>query len=124
MSVPGSNLLNQALTLIAAQAITYLAFTGRTKNDLNQFVAAYAEPTTIRGSLQPVPRSLMETLGLDMQKNYVNIFVPNALIDIARDVTSDQIQFAGKTYQCLSLTPWFTLDGWNQMLCVEIPNAG
>ena len=120
MSVPGSNLLTMALSVIAAQQITYLAYVSRETNSIGNQVTTYAAPTVIRGSIQPVPRSLMQTLGLDFQRHYVNIFVPNSVIDIARDVTSDQFQFAGATYQGLSLTRWFDVDGWNQVLAIEV----
>lgn len=124
MSVPGSNLLTQALQIIAAQSITYLAYKSRTANGIGLWVNTYAAPVTIRGSFQPVPRSLMEILGLDMNKSYVNIFVPRSIIDIARDVSSDQFQYCGITYQALSITPWVNIDGWNQVLAVMVPNAG
>lgn len=124
MSTPGSNLLLQAAQLIAQQTITYLAYVSRATNSIGLWVNTYAAPVTIKGSLQPVPRSLMQFLGLDMNKEYVNIFVPQAVIDIARDVSSDQFQFAGATYQALSITPWVNIDGWNQVLAVQVPNAG
>lgn len=123
MTTPGSNLLNQALSIIAAQAIVYLAYVSRSETDFGTLVPVYASPVTIRGSIQAVPRALMELLGLDFQRNYVNIFVPNTIIDIARDVSSDQFQFGGSTFQALSLTKWRSIDGWNQVLCVEVPSA-
>ena len=72
--------------------------------------------------MQPVPRVLMETLGLDFQKHYVNIFVPQSVIDIRRDVSSDKFIYCGVTYQGISLTKWVSQDGWNQVLCVEVPS--
>ena len=123
--IPGANLLASALTLIASQQITYLAFQSRTLNAIGMQVPTYAAPTIIMGSIQPVGRELMETLGLDLQKHYVNIYAPNHMVDIRRDVTSDQFQFSGATFQGLSLTKWFTVDNWNSILCVEVPvNAG
>lgn len=124
MSTPGSNLLIQAAQLIAQQNITYLAYISRAINSLGLWVNTYASPVCIRGSLQPVPRALMQILGLDMNKAYVNIFVPQAVIDIARDVSSDQFQYMGTTYQALSITPWVNIDGWNQVLAVVVPRAG
>lgn len=123
MSVPGSNLLSQALTLIASQAITYLAYVSRSTNAIGMQVPVYAAPVTLMGSIQPVARQLLETLGLDLQRHYVNIYVSNSLIDIRRDVSSDRFQFAGATFQGISLTKWFSVDNWNAILCVEVPNA-
>jgi len=124
MSVPGSNILNQALRLIARQTISYIAYVSRATNSIGNWVTTYADPVNVLGSIQPVSRVLMQTLGLDMQKHYVNIFVPQNIVDIRRDVTSDQFVFAGAKYQALSITKWVTVDGWNQVLCVEVPNVG
>lgn len=120
MTVPGSNLLRQALSVIASQCFQYFAFTGRTTNDIGQDVAQYATPTTLRGSVQPVPRSMYQTYGLDFQQNYLNVYVSRSLLDIARDVSGDQIAFQGKRYQCVSKTPWYGIDGWDAILCVEV----
>ena len=54
MSVPGSNILATALTLIAASQITYLQFVSRTTNAIGMLVPTYAAPVTINGSIQPV----------------------------------------------------------------------
>lgn len=122
MQVPGSNILNQALQLIAAQQIGYMAFVSRNKTSTGTLVPIYARTRLLRGSIQPVPRNLMQTLGLDMQRNYVNIFVPNNVIDIKRDISSDKFSFAGNAYQGISSTAWFSVDGWNQMLAVQVPS--
>ena len=124
MSVPGSNLLVKALRLIASQTFTYVAFSGRELNGIGNWVTSYAPPVQVQGSVQAVSRQLMQILGLDMQRHYVNIFVPQAVVDVRRDVTSDQFVFCGVTYQALSITKWVQIDGWNQVLCVEVPDAG
>lgn len=123
MTVPGSNLLSQALRLITAQSIVYKAYASRTLTDIGTYVAIYATGTRIKGSVQPVPRQLMENLGLDMQRNYVNIFVSQAVVDIRRDVTGDQFIFGRTIYEAMSITPWERIDGWNQVLAVEVPRA-
>lgn len=122
MSVPGMNILSMALSVIASQPITYLAYVSRSTNTIGLQNAVYAAPVTINGSIQPVQRELMETLGLDLQRNYQRIFVPNQIIDIGRDVTSDKFQFQGVTYQGLSLTKWIGVDGWNECLVIEVPS--
>lgn len=120
--IPGSNILKQALTLIAAQSIVYLAYVSRSLNEVGLLVPIYADPVTIRGSLQPVSQSLMQTLGLDMQRRYVKIFVPNSVVDITRDVSSDKFQFAGVIYQATSITQWIADDGWNEVMAVAVPS--
>lgn len=122
MTNSGSNLLNRALQLIGAQEITYLAFTGRTVGTNLMQVPSYATPVLLRGSIQAVPRALMEILGLDMQRNYVTIFVPSAVLDIARDVSSDKFQYGGRTFQGVSSTDWYAQDAWMAIICVQVPS--
>lgn len=121
MTVPGSNLLNQALSIIAAQTLTYIAYKSRATNDQLQYVNTYAAPKTTKGSLQPVSRQLMQQLGLDLTRSYVNIFISQKVIDVQRDVSNDKFEFNGWTYDCLSITPWVQIDGWNQVLAVRVP---
>lgn len=105
MSVPGSNILKQALRAIAAQRFQYVAFVSRPPpNTIGMLNPVYAPAVTIMGSVQPVPRSVMERLGLDFQKRYVNIFAPQNFIDIARDVSSDKFMLGNKIYQGMSVT--------------------
>jgi hypothetical protein len=121
--IPGSNLLNVALTLIARQTITYYAATGRTLNAVGQYVTTYASSTTIVGSFQPVPRKLYQIYGLDFQKSYFIFYTSNDLIDVQRNVSTDQIGFNSQLYQCISNNDWFAIDGWSGILCVLISGA-
>lgn len=121
MTVPGSNILARASRLIAQQTLIYLAYAGRTTMPNGMLVPNYAPPITVQGSIQPVPRTIMELLGLDMQRRYVNIFVSQTVIDIQRDTSSDKFNFGGTTYQIVSITPWAMIDGWVQALSVEVP---
>jgi hypothetical protein len=118
--IPGSNLLNMALTIIAKQTISYTRAIGRTVNNIGQYVTNYASPVNIVGSFQPVPRAMYELYGLDFQKSYFTFYSSNDLIDIQRDVSADQISFNSQTYQCLSSNDWFAIDGWVGILCVLI----
>ena len=122
MSVPGCNLLSMASRIIAQKSFTYLQYLSRSTNGIGMQVPVYASPVTLRGSIQPIPRELMMTLGLDLTKHYENIYVSNRLIDIRRDVSSDKFQFDGATFQGLSMTKWIDLDGWNAILVVEVPS--
>ena len=122
MSVPGSNLLAQASQLIALQTISWLQYASQTTESNLMVAPTYNTPVTVQGSVQPVPRRLMEMLGLDMQRNYINIFTPNNVIDIQRDISSDQFQINGTLYQGISSTAWYMIDGWNEILAVQVPS--
>lgn len=121
VQVPGSNLLGMALRLIAPQQFQYYAWATRSKTANGMWVATYAAPVTMAGSVQPVPRTLYEKYGLDFQKNYVIFYTALNAIDIARDVSGDQFIYAGKKYQAESKTDWFQQDGWDAILAVEVP---
>lgn len=121
--IPGSNLLNLAMSVIQKQQLGWVAYTGRTIAANGDYVPAYASAVTVYGSIQPVKRTLYSQLGLDFQKNYHNIFVPKEIADIARASAGDHFTYKGQTFQVLSNEPWFRMDGWDQCLCVEIPST-
>lgn len=116
----GSNILNQALRLIGKQTIQYYAFNSRSTNDIGYDVSEYADPVDAKGSFQPIPRNLYQQMGLDFQRNYANVFLPQSMVDVERDVSGDKVGFNGKIYQCLSATPWAAIDGWTEMLVVQV----
>lgn len=119
--IPGSNLLNTALSVISKQFLTYYQANGRTVNAVGQYVTSFVSPAPqIAGSFQPVPRSRYEYNGLDFQKDYFVFYVSKDLIDIQRDVSTDELGFGSQRYQCISATPWIAIDGWVEMLCVLI----
>lgn len=119
--IPGSNLLNKALTVISSSEFQYLSFLRRNTNDIGLDVPVYASPIQARGSVQAVPRELFQQYGLEFQRNYLMFYVSAALLDIKRDVSGDHIIFKGSKFQCVSKTDWFKVDGWIGIIAVEIP---
>lgn len=119
--IPGSNLLNMAMTLIAAQTVSYYAFTGRTTNEIGIDVPAWAAPVDMRGSLQPVPRNLYQVNGLEYEKNYFTFYTSANILDVRRDVSGDNMAFNGMRLQVISSNDWFAMDGWVGVLCVQVP---
>jgi hypothetical protein len=118
--IPGANVLNMAFRVIAKTTITYYQYVSRETNVIGQDVTTYDAGTPLMGSWQPVQRNLYQSLGLDFQKSYYYFYVPSDLLDVSRDVSGDQIGFNGKRFQCESNTQWFQIDGWQQVLCVDI----
>lgn len=121
MSIPGSNLLNIANTVITRLPFQYYKNTGRTLNSIGLDESQYADPVLVYGNPQPVPRNMFQSMGLDFQKSYFNFFLPSDIIDIGRDVSGDQFEFQNKRFQCLSKTDWYGIDGWDQVLAVQVP---
>lgn len=120
MPVP-FNLLNMAMAAVGKQSFSYIKFSVRVNNDIGLDVATYDDPVAIMGQVQAVPRALFEKYGLDFQKNYLIFFVSKDVLDVERDVSGDQVQYASKKFQCLSKTDWYNQNGWVEVLTVEIP---
>lgn len=118
--IPGQNILNMAFTMIAKQTVTYYKFISRSPNSVGQDVTVYAAPVAMTGSFQAVPRKMYRELGLDLQKGYSTFYTSNNLLDIARDVSGDQIAFNGRRFQVQSNNDWFAQDGWKGVLCVDL----
>ncbi len=118
--IPGSNILNMALTVIAKQTVIYYHALGRPVNENRQYVTQYGVGKPLSGSFQPIPRRLYEVYGLDLQNDYFTFYTSYNVLDVSRDVSGDQIAFGGQRYQCESNTDWFLDDGWKGILCVHI----
>lgn len=118
--IPGQNVLNMAMTMIARQGLTYYRALGRVLNNIGQYVTTFAEGEVVYGSWQPVPRAMMREYGLDLQKDYYTFYAPQNILDLARNITADQVAFNGQLFQVESENDWFALDGWKGILCVYI----
>jgi hypothetical protein len=121
MIVPGSNLLAMALGVIGQQSVQWSRYIGMTTTTAGVERPTWADPVTISGSLQPVDTSLLQQLGLDWTRNYVTFFAPAEFREIERDQSSDRITYGGRTYQVVSKTAWWQQDGWEKVICVEVP---
>lgn len=137
MAIPGSNLLAQALTVIASSPVNFLQWQSATPGPTGLSTSIYAAPQTIlKGSVQAVDLSRYEQLGLDRQKSYVTWYVPNVVVQSIRanpDSNGDVIEWpvskagallpGARRYQIISDTPWSVQDGWMRVLGVDIGPA-
>jgi hypothetical protein len=138
MSVPGSNNLALALTVIGSTPVNYFQFLSSTAGPTGLATSAYAAPfTVLRGSFQPVDRSRFERFGLDYEKSYAFWYVPNVAASavqrnpdnsgdvIEAPVNRDGSAIAGVTrrYQLMSGTNWLAIDRWMSLLAVDIGPA-
>jgi hypothetical protein len=121
MMVPGSNLLGMALSVIRPQTLTHRAWTGRTIDDAGEYVTAYAEPVDIEGSMQAVNKKLYQTLGLNLAKNYAQLYTSADVNPTLRDRSGDLLEYAGRWWLAESDMNWSAQDGWRKLLCVEVP---
>jgi len=121
MNIPGSNLVNLALSVIGGQTVSYYKFTGRTTNTRGLYVPEFADPIDVVGSFQPDPRELVQLMGLDANKTYAAFYTSRTdVLDVGRDRTGDEFTYAGRKYRVLGTTPWEAVDGWAGVMAVDI----
>jgi hypothetical protein len=114
------NLFLRAARLTGTVPIQWFASTGRTTNAIGYDVNTWADPVTVRASVQPVPRNIMQQMGLEFDKEYVMIYAAQKMDDLNRDRSGDQIQYSAYRYQIMSNTEWHPVNGWNGTLAVKV----
>lgn len=117
---PGSNLLAEALTLIAPQAVGFRAYVGQTTNAAGEKTATYETPVTLWGSFQPVSRTVMALQGLDMDKRYAVFYASTPVLNPGREGAGDLFSFDGRAWQAMGGTAWYAIDGWDATLLVDV----
>lgn len=124
MLVPGSNLLLDAFECLNTEEVIFYKDQGRVLNDQGNWVTSYSDPVTIEASVQAPDRNTYVQYGLDLQKNYLRVYLPEDTIDLSRDQSGDQmtIGLPGRRYryQLESEIPWFDHDGWVEIYVVQI----
>lgn len=121
--IPGSDILSLALSVIDSATFDYYAYNSRTTNAIGLYVTTFDEPVSMTGSIQAVPRNEYERLGLDFAKNYIRAFAELNWQEAGRDRAGDQIAWNDLRWQIVSITPWFNIDGWSEILAIEVSNA-
>lgn len=122
MSVPGSNLLGLALTLIGSQSVLFYQETSRKQNKTGQWLCFYAPFIEFdECSVQPVDRRAYKAMGLDLQSNYVSWFVPDIdAVNLARKVNGSVFEWNNRRFQMVGQTDWFNQDNWSVFIGVDI----
>lgn len=119
--MPGNNLLRQALRLIRPQTVTYFRAIGRVTAPGGRDVTQFAPAETLANvSVQAVPLSRYEMLGLDFQKVYVSLFATVDVTGIARDRAGDEFLWNNQRYAVVMETQWFVQDGWTNVVAVLV----
>jgi hypothetical protein len=120
MSVPGSNLLSIALTVITPQQIALSRATARVENAIGEWVTTYAAQAPVEGSWQPVDQTKYESLGLDLTKKYFMFYTTERINSINRGESPDLCERNGRKYSTVSDVPWNDVDGWQSAMFVDI----
>ena len=114
------NILNMAMSVLGKQKFTYLRYRERTVNAEGIYLSDFANGVGTSGQVQAVPREMFIKYGLDFQKTYLMVFVSKDVLDLERGVAGDMIKYANDTYQVVSETDWFDINGWTSVLCVKV----
>ena len=121
MTVPGLNLLSIALRVQGNQPVRYERFAGRVADAAGRLVDSYFPPVAVmQCSLQPVPRTRYEVLGLPMTQDHYTWFVPRKVVGLERDSAGDVIEWQGKRMKLGMTTDWHGADGWMAIICVVL----
>lgn len=121
MKLPGSNLLSEAFAVIDTVEVIYRKYKDRALNELGFWVTSYEEDVYAEASVQATNRDTYQRFGLDMQKNYMTIYLSLDAVDLSRDVSGDQFILPdGILYQLESSVPWYDYDGWVSLTVVEV----
>jgi len=114
------NLYNMARTLIPSDEVYLSKFLSNSENDVGQLIPAYGEQYLIDASFQPIESSIIEHLGLELDKTYRVLYTNELIQNIEDNTSSDIVYFNGVGYQCLKKSDWLSYNGWNGVVCVRL----
>lgn len=118
--IPGSNLLSTALTVIKKDKFNLYRYQSASVNEVGMRVPVYAEAIVETGSVQAVPRNVMQQLGLEWQKRHIQVWTTMDVNDLRRGDNPDQVGFKGRRYDVIGETDWHPIDGWNSFMAVDV----
>lgn len=121
--IPGANILNMAFSVIAQQSFEYYQFRGRSVDNVGKLVNTYDPAVEYSGSVQAVPRTAFQRLGLDFTREYITIIASTDFVGTDRDYTGDVVKFNGSYWQLQTVTDWLAQDGWKRYTCVKVTQA-
>ena len=117
---PGSNLLALALSIMEPATVLFYPFLARSVNAIGLEVSTYGEPVTLEGSVQALPRSEFDKLGLDLAREYIVFYASLDMQNSGRDRENDYLAWAGARWDIVNVTAWHGIDGWSEVLAVKI----
>lgn len=118
--IPGLNLLNIAASVIATQQVQYRQWLSRTRTQAGQMVDTYADAVPIRGSWQPANLTTIKNLGLDMSKQYRQLWSNVAIQPVDTNRGADKIIADGYEWVPANTgNDWSSVDGWRSFIFVR-----
>ena len=117
-----SNLLKTAMRIVPTDGtVQYLRYVSDTTDDAGYETQAFADPVPVtQSSVQAVPQSRYEYLGLDYTREYVTWFAPFQVRGLSENYAGDRIKWRGSDWQIDRVTAWSGEDGWTEALCYRM----
>lgn len=126
MNMFGFNLLNIAQSAIGFQEVQWYAFKDRVQNNRGHFEGKYHAPVTIKGSWQPVDRSVIKDMGFDVEKDYHNFYTSTPVQSLQRGTAPDKLIYKdpdthqNMMYEVVGGADWYAQNGWRGIVCVYV----
>lgn len=121
MRNPGSNLLAIALRYIKPSAVRVQPYTGRTLTPDRQYVPTYGAAIPAKASFQPLDRRAVLDNGLDIEREYANIYIVGGVRSVQPGGAPDRVLYGGAAWTPVGQAGWVQEDGWARALCVREP---
>lgn len=118
--IPGADILAMALSIMQPTSVQYFPFLSRNVNAIGLEVSTYGAPVTLEGSLQALPRTEYEQLGLDLAREYIVFYAQADMQNSGRDRENDYLVWNGAKWDIVNVTAWHGIDGWSEVLAVKI----
>lgn len=120
MSLIDENLLEAALEILPKQSFKYLKYLGNQINELGVSRPIYADAIELTGSIQIPELSIYQDMGLDLEKNYRNIYVSADIRGNEKQPLPDRFIFSNSVWEVVKNSPWYEFNCWCGVLVVEI----
>lgn len=120
----GFNLLGVTQSVIGRQAYDYVQWLGRTTNDQGYEIDEWADPVPRQAGIYPMSRETIREMGLEFEKQYIQIFDTELIGLLSRGSNADKIIFNGGEWRALPTSnDWFPSGGWGQVIAVRLGDA-
>ena len=115
------DVLGLALSAIPAVPVVYRKRLGSTENEMGIIVPQYAAGVTIaKAHVQGIRNSTVEQLGLQIGRNYRLVHLAaDALTVAGKPEGGDKVEFYGKSWVIVHVSPHYAEDGWNKLVVCE-----
>lgn len=120
MSIPGINLLSDALQVINKQNFVYYANSGRSINSSGILVPVFSDGVTLSGSVQPISSKEKNQMGLNLKDVYIKVYASLDFLDYNRGVSGDELSYGGDRFKVVSADNWYGQDGWKKIIAMKI----